>query len=287
MLFLADIQSNMHIKKIYIALILLASIAIGILGSGYCEAITPKQAYFNAEACYKKLRNAPAKMKFRHNWLGCIEKFQTVYRLDSTGPWAPAGLYMSGKMYKELAKRSGKSSDLQEAHDIFERIIKRFPESKYKAKAAAQIRTLPKSAFANKKTVPSKTTPKPKQSADDRYLAAESCYSNLKQSSHKMGLRHNWLKCIENYYSVYRRDPAGDRAAPSLFMTGKTIWRSLSTLQTQIRPARRPYHVQQGHCQLSRQSLQGEGIFAHRRHAPMGEKRYRYQKRGYFRNNRG
>jgi N-acetylmuramoyl-L-alanine amidase len=211
----------MHTKRIYIALILLASVAIGILGSGYCEANTPQQAYYSAEACYKKLRNAPAKMKFRHNWLGCIEKFQTVYRKDSTGPWAPAGLYMSGKLYLELAKRSGKASDHQEAHDIFERIVKRFPQSKYKAKAAAQIRTLPKSAFANKKTVPSKTASKPKQSAEDRYLAAESCYSNLKQSSRKMGLRHNWLQCIEKFYSVYRRDPSGDRAAPSLFMTGK------------------------------------------------------------------
>jgi len=211
----------MHLKRIYIALILLASIAIGILGSGNCEAITPKQAYFNAEACYKKLRHAPAKMKFRHNWLGCIEKFQTVYRLNSTGPWAPAGLYMSGVLYKELAKRSGKVSDQQEAHDIFERIVKRFPESKYHAKATAEIRALPKSAFANKKTISAKTTAKPKHSAEDRYLAAESCYSNLKQSSRKMALRHNWLQCIEKYYSNYRQDPAGDRAAPSLFMTGK------------------------------------------------------------------
>jgi len=211
----------MHIKRIYIALILLTCIGSASLGRGYCEAITPKQAYFKAEACYKKLRNSSAKMKFRHNWLGCIEKFQTVYRLDSTGPWAPAGLYMSGVLYKELAKRSGKASDQQEAHDIFERIAKRFPESKYHAKAAAEIRTLPKSAFANKKTVPSKTTPKPKHSAEDRYLAAESCYSNLKQSSRKMALRHNWLQCIEKYYSNYRQDPAGDRAAPSLFMTGK------------------------------------------------------------------
>jgi N-acetylmuramoyl-L-alanine amidase len=211
----------MQIKRTYSALILLASIAIGILGSGYCEANTPQQAYYSAEACYKKLRNSPAKMKYRHNWLGCIEKFETVYRLNSTGPWAPAGLYMSGILYKELAKRSGKVSDHQEAHDIFERIVKRFPKSKYRAKATAQIRTLPKSALANQKTVPSKTTSKSKQSAEDGYLAAESCYSSLKQSSHKMGLRHNWLQCIEKYYSVYRRDPSGDRAAPSLFMSGK------------------------------------------------------------------
>ena len=127
----------MHKKRIYIAFILLTCIGSGLLGSGICEALTPKQAYFNAESCYKKLRNAPAKMKYRENWLRCIEKFQTVYRLDSTGPWAPAGLFMSGKLYKELAKRSWKASDQQEARDIFERIIKRYPNSKYRSKAAA------------------------------------------------------------------------------------------------------------------------------------------------------
>ncbi|MBW2337225.1 MAG: hypothetical protein JRF47_10800, partial [Deltaproteobacteria bacterium] len=70
------------------------------MGSGISEGITAKQAYFNAESCYKKLRNSPRKMKYRDNWLRCVEKFQTVYRLDPDGPWAPAGLYMSGKLYK-------------------------------------------------------------------------------------------------------------------------------------------------------------------------------------------
>jgi N-acetylmuramoyl-L-alanine amidase len=212
----------MRMKKIYIALILLTCIiAIGILGSGYGEALTPKQAYFNAEACYKKLRSAPAKMKYRDNWLRCIEKFQTVYRLDSTGPWAPAGMYMSGKLYKELARRSGKASDQRETRDIFERIIKRYPNSKYRARAASEIRTLPKSSLASAKTHRPKPAPKPRQSEEGRYLSAESCYSSLKQNSRKMALRHNWMQCIEKFYSSYRQDPDGDRAAPSLFMTGK------------------------------------------------------------------
>ena len=233
----------MHIKRIYIALILLTCIGSATLGRGYCEAITPKQAYFKAEACYKKLRNSPAKMKFRHNWLGCIEKFQTVYRLDSSGPWAPAGLFMSGKLYKELAKRSWKASDQQEARDIFERIIKRFPESKYRAKAAAEIRALSKSPVVDKKTVPSKAKPKPQQSAENRYREAESCYSSLKQSSRKMALRHNWLQCIEKFYANYRQDPGGDRAAPSLFMTGKLyadLYRQ-SKLKSDLRAAHTMY----------------------------------------------
>ncbi len=212
---------SMHNKRLYIAFILLTCMAGGIFGSGICEAVTPQQAYFNAEACYKKLRNAPAKMKYRDNWLRCIEKFQTVYRLNSSGPWAPAGLFMSGKLYVELSKRSWKTSDHREALDIFERIIKRYPQSKYRAKAAAEIRALSRSSLAKKKAPPAKSPPKSPNSTTDGYLEAESCYSNLKQSTRKMAYRDNWLKCIEKFYTGYRQDPDGERAAANLFMTGK------------------------------------------------------------------
>lgn len=211
----------MHNKKIYIAYILLTFIVGGIFGNGICEAISPKQAYFNAEACYKQLRSSKTKMKYRDNWLRCIEKFQAVYRLDPSGPWAAAGLFMSGTLYAELSKRSWKASDHQEAIDIFERIIKRYPQSKYNAKAAAEIRSLSKSGLAKKKSPPAKAPPRSAQTAADRYLEAESCYSNLKQSSRKMAYRDNWLQCIEKFYAGYRQDPDGDRAAASLFMTGK------------------------------------------------------------------
>ena len=124
MSFIGRIYSSMLRNKIYIAFILLATIAGGQLGNGICNATTARQAYFQAESCYKKLRNSSVKIKYRDNWLRCIKKFQTVHRLDPDGPWAAAGLYMSGKLYKDLARRSGKKSDQQEAADIFERIIK-------------------------------------------------------------------------------------------------------------------------------------------------------------------
>ena len=221
MSFIGRTYSSMLRNKIYIAFILLATIAGGQLGNGICNATTARQAYFQAESCYKKLRNSSVKIKYRDNWLRCIKKFQTVHRLDPDGPWAAAGLYMSGKLYKDLARRSGKKSDQQEAADIFERIIKRYPQSKYRSKAAADIRTLSKSGIAPQKTPPAKSPPTPPPGIKDRYLNAEACYSQLKQNSRKMAYRHNWLKCIEKYYTVYRQDPDGDRAAPSLFMTGK------------------------------------------------------------------
>jgi N-acetylmuramoyl-L-alanine amidase len=81
-------------------------------------------------------------MKYRHNWLRCIDKFQRVHRLDPSGPWAAAGLYKSGKLYQELAKRSGKKSDYQDARAIFARIVRQFPGSRYRGKAAAEIQIL-------------------------------------------------------------------------------------------------------------------------------------------------
>ena len=208
-------------KKTYILLILLVSISTWLLGSGVSAATTPKQAYHGAEACYKKLRDSSSKMKYRDNWLRCIKKFKQVYRLNPGGSWAPAGLYMSGKLYQELANYSGKKSDLQEARDIYERIIKRYPSSRYQNKAALALRKLSATKTASKKPASTKPAQPSKQSATDIYRAAESCYGNLKQDSRKMKLRDNWLQCIEKFYASYRKDPTGPKGAAGLFMTGK------------------------------------------------------------------
>jgi N-acetylmuramoyl-L-alanine amidase len=208
-------------KKTYILLILLLSIGTFHLWSGVSAGITPKQAYHSAEACYKKLRNSPTQIKYRDNWLRCIKKFQQVFRLNPAGSWAPAGLYMSGKLFRELAKHSGSRSDLQEARDIYQRIIKRYPGSRYRNKAALALRNLSAAKTAQKKPVQTKSAKSSRQSAADKYRAAESCYDNLKQDSPKMKYRENWMQCIEKFYASYRHDPAGPRAAAGLFMTAK------------------------------------------------------------------
>jgi len=207
--------------KTYILLILLLSISTCFLWRGVAAGITSKQAYHSAEACYKKLRNSPAKMKYRDNWLRCIKKFQQVYRLDPAGSWAPAGLYMSGKLYRELARYSGSRSDLQEARDIYERIIKRYPASRYQNKAALALRNLSKTRTAQNKPTPAESAKPAGHSAADKYRAAESCYDNLKHNSAKLKKRENWMQCIDKFYASYRKDPAGPKAAAGLFMTAK------------------------------------------------------------------
>lgn len=116
--------------------------SVGILQIFVSCAVTAKNRYVKAEACYYELRKNPGTQKYRYNWLRCITQFQSVYKQSPSDPWAPAGMYMSGELYVELYKRSHRKSDKHEAIDVFKRIIKRYPKSRYRAKAAAAIRTL-------------------------------------------------------------------------------------------------------------------------------------------------
>ena len=206
-------------KKNYIPFILLLSFCICLLWNGISPAIPAKHAYHSAEACYKSLQKSPARMKYRENWEQCIKKFQRVYRLNPAGSWAAAGLYMSGQLYEELFRRSGKKSDLLEARDIYERIIKRYPSSRYQNKAALKLRQL--SANKKKQPAPNKFVKTTSQSAAAKFHQAESCHSDLQQNSSKLKYRHNWTRCIDEFYDSYRTDPAGPKAAAGLFMTGK------------------------------------------------------------------
>ncbi|MGD9082011.1 MAG: N-acetylmuramoyl-L-alanine amidase [Desulfobacterales bacterium] len=126
--------------------------SVGILQICVSCAVTAKNRYFKAEACYYELRKDPGSQKYRHNWLRCINKFQSVYKQSPSNPWAPAGMYMSGKLYKELYERSHRKSDKHEAIEVFRRIIKRYPKSRYRAKAAAAIRSLETDVSENRKS---------------------------------------------------------------------------------------------------------------------------------------
>ena len=208
-------------KKIKITFILLLGLPVSLFWSDSSRASTPKQVYSQAEACYKKLRHSPDKMKYRHNWLRCIDRFQRVHRLDPTGPWAAAGLYKSGTLYKALAKRSGKKSDYQEARDIFERIVRQFPRSRYRSKAAAEIKSLSSTGISKTITARKKTTRDSAATVEDDYPKAQACYNDLRQNRRKVKYRDNWLRCIEKFNSVYRKNPSGERAAAGLFMAAK------------------------------------------------------------------
>jgi len=128
-----------------------------MLVSPAVTAADPKIAYFRAEACYRDLLRDRKRQQYRDQWLACIERFQDVYTQAPEGPWAAAGLYMSGKLYAELYERSRRAADKKEAVDLFERVIKRYPGSRYRQRAFAAVRAIEggrKAVAVKKKNVP-------------------------------------------------------------------------------------------------------------------------------------
>jgi len=81
-------------------------------------------------------------MKYRDKWLEHIENFKYVYIKNPEGSFAPASLYMCGKLFNELYRRARKESDKQSAVEYFERIIKYFPKSDYSSAAENSLKIL-------------------------------------------------------------------------------------------------------------------------------------------------
>ncbi len=147
------------VNKNIITRILILLCILFFIQSQVAWAETAKSKYFKADASYKKLRNSSKKQKYRENWLMCIKKYEAVFRHNPSGPWAAAGLYKAGILYYELYKKSYKKSDKKEALDIFERVIKRYPKSKYSKRSSEQIRQITKKRSqkaASKRKLPTK-----------------------------------------------------------------------------------------------------------------------------------
>ncbi len=215
----------MSAKKLFIFTLALLSLSHGFIFSANLSA-APRDTYFDAESCWRDLRQNSQKMKYRHNWMRCINKYQSVYEQDPIGPWAAAGLYMAGKMYLQLARFSGKQSDKQEALALFERIVEKYPNSRYRPKASQEMVNLGVTALSSKPSTQANTAPSRQQSPKDVYISAEVCYRELRNSPAKMKYRQNWEKCIDKFQSIYDQDPAGSWAPAGLYMAAE-LYRNL------------------------------------------------------------
>ncbi len=131
---------------------------------------TAKDMYFKAGAAYEKLRNNPKTQNYRENWMSCIKQYQNVYRHNTSGPWAAAGMYKTGELYYELYKRSFKETDKTKSLEILTASKYIFPNSAYRHKADSLIAkikgpdhtitiTAPKNVKRIKKPVPQKKEP--------------------------------------------------------------------------------------------------------------------------------
>jgi N-acetylmuramoyl-L-alanine amidase len=181
-------------------------------------ALTPKQQFYRAENASAALKKNTRHQKYRDKWLSCIEKYRKVSRLDPSGPWAAAGLYNAGLLYLELAKRSYLNADRQEAVDLFQRVIQRFPKSRYTPKSKAQLAKL-KKLVASSRPSPAKA----------KFKRANVVYTRLMNSPAKQKYRDQWEKAINRFQDAYRADEKGLYAAESLYRVAE-LYKGLSEI---------------------------------------------------------
>ncbi|MCU0560530.1 MAG: hypothetical protein MUD16_10115 [Desulfobacterales bacterium] len=212
----------------------------GVVPPGETAAADLSNAFFDADACVRALRKDPAAQKQRQNWERCIEKFQAVYRQDNRGPWAPASLFQSGALYRDLAKFSQKPADGRKAAELFEQIQKQFPGSAYRERAAAELQKMsepaareekPGKAPAREKSTAAAAAAAPKEapaaprksSAEARaakqgYQSAEACFKQLRRGKPTEANRREWMLCI-----------GPSRTRPGSGSPRASTWRGCST----------------------------------------------------------
>lgn len=146
--------------NICVSYLFIICFVIQTLFSPFAQAVSPKTLYFEAESAYMELQKNPKKKMYRDNWLVCIQKFQDVYKQEPTGPWAAAGMYKASLIFLELYHVSGNRSDQREAIDGFERIMKRYTQSKYSKRAEHQLISIRKKSPKTPVTKPPADPPK-------------------------------------------------------------------------------------------------------------------------------
>lgn len=185
------------------AWLLLGLFLIGLPPQGHCAS--PKQLYFKAEACYQELKTSPARQKYRSHWKKCIDRFERVHEADPDGPWAAAGLYMTGYLYGQMYAHSYSEKDVQAARAIYAQVIRDYPDSKYRERSRNALEKLPDVGAAARKA----------------YFSAESAYHELKKHQEHQKYRSYWENCIDQFTAIYRKYPDNPWAPAAMFMSGR------------------------------------------------------------------
>jgi N-acetylmuramoyl-L-alanine amidase len=89
-------------------------------------ASQPKTLLKQADARRDSLYRSPTKMKYRHNWINCINAYESVYRRFPKSDQAPWSLYKVGGLYTKLYGYSGMEKDLDSAIENYRKLVKMY-----------------------------------------------------------------------------------------------------------------------------------------------------------------
>lgn len=92
-----------------------------------------------ARNCSRRLYRSKKLMKYRDQWLRCIQDYEKYYQRYPSGRQADEALYATAGLYKNLYGYSRRSSDLNESVGRFRKVVKGFPKSRFADDAQYQL----------------------------------------------------------------------------------------------------------------------------------------------------
>lgn len=106
------------------------------------QADSAKQKYMAADDCFKKLRHSSTKQQKVSEWLNCIRRYETIYRVYPKSSWAPAGMYKAAELSLQLFNRSKDKTHKSRAIDLLTRIRNKYPKSAYSGRAKILLKSI-------------------------------------------------------------------------------------------------------------------------------------------------
>lgn len=104
--------------------------ALFLASSVYASRSSPKDSaqrlLKQAQDCSKGLYQSSKKRKYRHYWERCITRYERVYKGFPDTNEAAWAMYTAGKLWTDLSRYSGKSSDLDRAIALYRELVKKY-----------------------------------------------------------------------------------------------------------------------------------------------------------------
>lgn len=102
----------------------LALLLLGVAGLAFGAV---KDEYLRGVTSLNSLLEHPERGKLRTEWEAVMAHFRKALKADPKGEYAPKSMYLLGRTYEELGKRSYSASDRKEALEIFDSMLAKFP----------------------------------------------------------------------------------------------------------------------------------------------------------------
>jgi len=112
---------------------LLALLAVTLFLAGAPQALCetsgkPRSLLKEADASRDALYRSRNKMKLRHHWQNCIDQYRELAKRYPESDEAAWALYKAGRMYVKLYGYSGREEDLDDAVELYRRLVAEHPE---------------------------------------------------------------------------------------------------------------------------------------------------------------